>query len=164
MPNMSNNELSSAQRQFLDDLAAGLVPWGMQPGTATLYAYLLLCDEPVSLDAIAKVLGMAKSTASVGARALEQFGLARRHSEPGSKRLRYSASEGFSGFLVAQAHLLDEIGRMAGSRADAVASGQTHRRLRYLGSFYRKMAATITGRIAELQDEYLAHGPDEDLK
>jgi hypothetical protein len=164
MPNMSNRELTPEQRRFLDDFAARLVPWGMQPGTATLYAYLLLCEEPISLDAIAEVLGMAKSTASVGARALEQFGLARRHTEPGSKRLRYAASEAFSGFLVTQAHLLDDIGRMAGFRAGEVAEGQTLRRLRYLGSFYRKMAATIIGRIAELQDEYRAHGPDEDLK
>lgn len=144
-------------------MAALLAPWGMQPGTASLYAYLLICDEPVSLDTIAATLGMAKSSASVSARALEQFGLARRHTERGTKRVRYGASDSYSGFLTSQAHLLDEIGRLAESRARSVAAGDTLRRLRYLASFHRKMAATITSRIGELSDEFLRHGPDKEL-
>jgi hypothetical protein len=163
MPNMSN-PVSIAQRQFIDDMAALLVPWGMQPATASLYAYLLICDAPVSLDAIAATLGIAKSTASVSARTLEQFGLARRHGEPGTKRLRYGASDSYSGFLISQAHLLDGIGRLAEARGSSIASGETLRRLRYLGSFHRKMAATITGRIGELSDEFLRHGPDQQLR
>jgi DNA-binding transcriptional regulator GbsR (MarR family) len=164
MTNMSNNSLSPAQWRFIHDMTALQVPWGMQPGTANLYAYLLLCDEPVTLDTIAATLGMAKSSVSVAARALEQFGLARRHAEPGSKRLRYGASDSYSGFLVGQARLLDDIGRLAEGRARDVASGETLRRLRYLGSFYRKMAATITERVGELADEFLRRGPDEDLR
>ena len=164
MPNMSNSPLSREQRRFIDDMSALLVPWGMQPGTASLYAYLLMCDAPVTLDGIAEVLGMARSTASVATRALEQFGLARRHSEPGTRRLRYGASSSYSGFLLAQARLLEDIGRLAGGRARQVADGDAMQRLRYLGSFYGKMAATITGRISELADEFQRHGPDEDLR
>jgi DNA-binding transcriptional regulator GbsR (MarR family) len=161
---MSNAISEPEQRRFIDDMAVLLAPWGMQPGTASLYAYLLICDEPVSLDAIAANLGMAKSSASVAARALEQFGLARRHAERGTKRVRYGASDSYSGFLISQARLLDEIGRLAESRARSVATGETLRKLRYLGSFHRKIAATIVGRIDELSDEYLRHGPDEDLR
>lgn len=161
---MSNPMLQPEQRRFIDDMAVLLVPWGMQPGTATLYAYLLICDEPVTLDAIAEQVGMAKSSASVAARALEQFGLARRHSERGTKRVRYGASESYSGFMVSQARLLDEIGRLAESRSRSVATGETLRKLRYLGSFHRKMAETIVGRIDELSDQYLRLGPDEDLR
>jgi DNA-binding transcriptional regulator GbsR (MarR family) len=164
MSNMSNGELSAEQRKFIEDMAVLLTPWGMQPSTAALYAYLLLCDVPVTLDQIAGTLGVAKSSASVAARSLEQFGLARRHGEPRSKRVRYGASDSYSGFLLSQARLLDDLGRLAEARARSVASGEASRRLRYLGSFHRKMAATITGRIAELSDEYLRHGPDEDLQ
>jgi DNA-binding transcriptional regulator GbsR (MarR family) len=163
MQNMSNG-LSAEQRGFIADMAALLTPWGMQPGTASLYAYLLICDTPVTLDEIATTLGMAKSTASVSARALEQFGLARRHTERGSKRVRYGASDSYSGFLASQAQLLNEIGRLAESRARSIATGETLRRLRYLASFHRKMSATITGRIQELYNEFLRHGPDEDLR
>jgi DNA-binding transcriptional regulator GbsR (MarR family) len=164
MPNISKKTLSAEQGRFIDDMAALLVPWGLQPNLARLYAYLLLCDEPVSLDTIATTLGIAKSSVSVAARTLEQFGLARRHGEPGSKRVRYGASASYSGFLVAQANLLGDIGRLVEARARTVTSGETLRRLRYLGSFYRKISATITGRVAELSDEFLAHGPDEDLR
>lgn len=161
---MSNVDLSLDQRRFIKDLAALLTPWGMQSSTASLYAFLLLCDEPVTLDAIAATLGMAKSSASVSARSLEQFGLARRHGEPGSKRVRYSASESYSGFLVSQARVLDDIGRLAEARSRSVAKGETLRRLRYLGAFHRKMSATITERIAELSEEFLRNGPDEELR
>lgn len=164
MSNMSNAISGEDQQRFIADMAALLAPWGMQPATASLYAYLMIRDEPATLDEIAADLGMAKSSASLAARALEQFGLARRHGERGTKRVRYGASESYSGFLASQARLLDEIGRLAESRARSVATGETLRRLRYLASFHRKMAATIAGRIDELSDEFLRHGPDEDLR
>lgn len=164
MSNMSNSGLSIEQRRFMEDLSALLSPWGLQPGTANLYAYLLLCEGPVTLDEIAATLGMAKSSASVAARLLEQFGLARRHGEQGTKRVRYGASESYAGFLLAQARLLEDIGRLAESRSRFVAKGETLRRLRYLGAFHRKMSATITGRIAELSEEFLRKGPDEELR
>jgi DNA-binding transcriptional regulator GbsR (MarR family) len=164
MSNMLTNGLSPAQRRFVEDMVALQVPCGMQPGPASIYAYLLLCEEPVSLDTIAATLGMAKSSCSVAARSLEQFGLARRHTEPGSKRLRYGASDSYSGCLMAQARLLDDIGRLAEGKAREVASASPLRRLRYLASFYRKMASTITGRVHELSDEFMRHGPDEDLR
>lgn len=161
---MSNGNVSAEQRRFIDEMSVLLSPWGMLPSTASLYAYLLLCDQPVTLDTIAGALGIARSSASVAARALEQFGLARRHGEPGTRRVRYSASDSYSGFLASQARLLDDIGRLAESRARSVTSGETLRRLRYLAAFHRKMAATITGRIAELSDEFLRHGPDDALR
>lgn len=161
---MSNHDLGPGQRRFIEDMAALLTPWGMLPSTASLYAFLLLRDEPATLDTIAASLGLAKSSASVAARSLEQLGLARRHAEAGSKRVRYAASQSYSGLLATQARLLDEMGRLAEARASEVASGETLRRLRYLGSFHRKMSAAITERIAELQDDFLRHGPDEDLR
>ena len=164
MPNMSKPELTADQERFVADMAALLIPWGMQPSLANLYAYLLLCDEPMTLDTITATLGMAKSSASVASRSLEQFGLARRHAEPGTKRVRYGASDSYSGFISAQAALMGDLGRLIESRARKVASDDTLTRLRYLGSFNRKMEATILGRIRELHEEFLTHGPDEDLK
>lgn len=161
---MSKPDLSSDQRRFVEDMAALLVPWGMQPSLASMYAYLLLCDEPVTLDVIAATLGMAKSSASVAARSLEQFGLARRHTEPRSKRVRFGASHSYSGFITAQAALMGDLGRLIERSAKGVAEGDALTRLRYLGSFNRKMEATIQQRVRELSDEFLTHGPDEDLR
>jgi DNA-binding transcriptional regulator GbsR (MarR family) len=164
MPNMSKADLTAEQRRFVEDLAALLVPWGMQPSQASLYAYLLLASDPVDLDTIAARLGMAKSSASVAARVLERHGLARRYGEPGTKRVRYGASDSYSGPIMAQANLMGDIGRLVEARARDVAQADTLRRLRYLGSFYRKMEATIAARIADLSDEFVQFGPDEELK
>ncbi|HEX7856389.1 MAG TPA: transcriptional regulator [Sphingobium sp.] len=155
---MSKSNLTDQQRDFIVAIAALLVPSGMQPSTASLYGYLLLCPEPVSLDTIAADLGMAKSSASVAARMLEQYGLARRHGERGSKRVRYGVSERYSGFIAAQAALLGDIGRVIESRAGGVAADATLKRLRYLGSFYGKMERSIMERIQDLADEAIREG------
>jgi DNA-binding transcriptional regulator GbsR (MarR family) len=151
---MSNAGLTLAQRGFIDEIAALLRPWGMPSVQAQLYACLLIAPEPLGLDAIAATLGIAKSSASVAARALEGLGLARRYGERGSKRVRYGASERYSGFIAAQATAMGELARMLETRGAAVAEGDTLRRLRYLASFYRKMDAAISGRIRELTEEF----------
>lgn len=148
----------------MDDMTALITPWGMPPTMANLYAYLLLVAEPQDLDTVAAQLGMAKSSASVAARTLEHYGLARRHTERGSKRVRYSASDRFSGYILAQAALMGDMGRLIEARAAAVAEPGALRRLRYLGSFNRKMEAAIAGRVRELADEFARFGPDEDLR
>lgn len=155
---MSKSELDPDQFRFVEDIAARLMPWGMQASMARLYGYLLLRTEPVSLDTIVVDLGMAKSSASVAARVLLQHGLASRHTEPGTKRVRYGASERFSGYLVAQAALLGDLGQLVRGRADAVAEGKVLRRLQHLSSFFLKMEATITGRIDELTEEAISEG------
>ena len=161
---MSKPESIDEQRRFIADVSAILAPWGMQPTVATLYAYLLLKAEPVGLDTIVAELGMAKSSASVAARTLETYGLARRHGERGSKRVRYGASDSYSGFLISQATLMGDLGRLIEGRAAGVAEDDTLRRLRYLAAFYRKMEATIVGRVRELSDEFIRLGPDEQLR
>jgi len=69
------------------------LPWGCLRPRRRLYGYLLLSAEPVSLDRITSDLEISKSSASVAARLLEQYTLARRHGERGSKRALYEVSE-----------------------------------------------------------------------
>lgn len=159
---MSKSASDASRRRFVEDVAARLTPWGMQPSLARLYGYLLLSAEPVDLDAIADDLGMAKSSASVAARALVQYGLAKLHKERGSKRVRYGASDRYSGFLVAQATLLGDLGGLVQEQADDVAEGKVLRRLRNLSSFFLKMETTIRGRIDELTEEAIREGLVED--
>lgn len=156
--------ISTEQQGFIDDMTALLTPWGMPPTQAAVYAYLLLTNEPKDLDTIASELGMAKSSANVAARSLEAYYLLRRYTERGSKRVRYGASDRFSGFIMAQAGLMGDIGRLIESRATAVAEPEALLRLRYFGSFNRKMEKTIVDRISELQEEFLLNGADEDLR
>jgi hypothetical protein len=162
--NMSKDDLTAEQHRFVADMTAVMVPWGMQPSIANLYAYLLLCPAPVGLDQIAADLGMARSSANIAARMLEHYGLARTHRERGTKRLRYSVSDSYSGYILAQATLMGDLGRLIEARARQVAKDDTLQRLRYLGSFYRKMEAAIAERVRELAEEFIRNGPDEELK
>ena len=160
---MSKPHLAAEQENFITDLAGLLVPWGMQPSLASIYGYLLLQEEPATLDEIAGALGLAKSSVSTATRVLERYRLACRYGERGTKRVRYGASEIYSGFIVAQAHLMGEIGRLVQGRAAGVAEGETLQRLRFLGSFFRKMETSITGRVQELTDEFAEAGEPVDL-
>ena len=88
--NMSNDRpLSAAQHHFVENMGQLMATWGLPRNTGRLYAYLLLRAAPVSLDEIVADLGVAKSGASVGARQLAAFGLARASGERGSRRIRY---------------------------------------------------------------------------
>src|SRR3546814_11029243 len=71
--------LSKDQHRFIDDVAALFMHWGMPQTEARLNAYLMLCAAPVSLDRIAEDLQMAKSSASVAARALDAYRVVQKH-------------------------------------------------------------------------------------
>src|ERR1700740_1385946 len=153
MSNIESLALTDEQARFIHDMTALLTPWGMPPTMASLYAYLLLVAQPVDLDTLAERPDTAKSSASVAAPTLEHYGLARRHAERGSKRLRFSASDRFSGYILAQAALMGDLGGRIEARAATVAEPGALQRLRYLGSFQRKIEAAIVGRVRELTDE-----------
>ncbi len=85
---MSNKDLTETERRFIEDVTRLMVPWGVPQTAARLYGYLLLSAEPVSLDRITSDLEISKSSASVAARLLEQYTLARRHGEPPPRRAR----------------------------------------------------------------------------
>lgn len=107
------------ERQFVDQVADLLVPWGMTRTTARLYAYLLLKNEATSLDRIVQDLQLSKSTASVAARTLVTHKLARRQSVPGSKRILYGATANYAVLFAEQSTLLQEMtGLMQGAAAD----------------------------------------------
>src|SRR5215813_15326961 len=114
MPNMSNkpgksNMANKNERRFVEDVARLLIPWGVPPVAARLYGYLLLCPRPVSLDQITTDLGISKSSASVAARLLESYTLARRHGEPGTKRALYAVADDYETMIRQQNRLLEAL-------------------------------------------------------
>jgi DNA-binding transcriptional regulator GbsR (MarR family) len=106
---LTAEQLTVEQLGFIDDMATLMVPWGMTTAVARLYGYLLLQDEPISLDRICQQLDISKSTASVAARQLEVSKLVRRHSERGSKRASYSIVEGGMAAIEAHAAMLGNL-------------------------------------------------------
>jgi len=133
---MSNKYLTATERRFIEDAARLLVPWGVPPTAARLYGYLLLRTEPVSLDRITSDLEISKSSASVAARLLEQYTLARRHGERGSKRALYGVSENYEGMLTEQNRLLDALAALLRTGATTATSATTRDRLEEMAEFY----------------------------
>jgi DNA-binding transcriptional regulator GbsR (MarR family) len=136
MPNITNKHMAAAEQCFIEDAAQLLIPWGVPQTAARLYGYLLLCAEPVSLDRITAELEISKSSASVAARLLETYRLARRHGERGSKRALYAVSDNYAGMLTEQNRLLDALAALLRNGAGAVASGGARDRLEDMAEFY----------------------------
>lgn len=128
--------MTSPEQRFNEDAARLLIPWGVPQTAARLYGYLLLCAEPVGLDRITADLEISKSSASVAARLLETYRLARRHGERGSKRALYSVSDNYEDMLTEQNRLLDALADLLNSGASNVASGATRDRLEEMAEFY----------------------------
>ncbi|MCO4763773.1 MAG: MarR family transcriptional regulator [Myxococcales bacterium] len=78
-----------------DEFAAGMARicgiYGMNPLYGRMYGALYLTPRPMALGEVAEMLGTAKSTASVGLRQLEAFGLVRRSRKLRDRRDFYEA-------------------------------------------------------------------------
>lgn len=131
-----SNKTEAAERDFIEGVAGLLVPWGVPPVAARLYGYLLLSPGPASLDRITADLEISKSSASVAARLLEQYKLARRRAERGSKRALYEASDNYEGMLSEQNRLLDAMAKMFGHGAATASSDAARKRLEEMAEFY----------------------------
>ncbi len=139
MSNMSNRN----RQRFTDDVARLLMPWGVPAAAARLYGYLLLCPRPVSLDEITTELGISKSSASVAARLLESYTLARRHREAGTKRALYAVAEDFEAMIRQQNGLLDALAGQLNAGAGIVASREVNARLAEMAEFYLTMRGAM---------------------
>jgi HTH-type transcriptional regulator, osmoprotectant uptake regulator len=136
MPNKSNQSPTATGRRFIEDVARLLMPWGVPQTAARLYGYLLLSAEPVSLDRITTDLELSKSSASVAARLLEKYTLARRQSERGSKRALYEVSDNYEGMLTEQNRLLGALAELLRTGAKNVGSRTARARLEEMAEFY----------------------------
>ena len=119
------------------------MPWGVPPVAARLYGYLLLCPRSVSLDQITEGLGISKSSASVAARLLETYTLARRHSEPGTKRALYAVADDYEAMIRQQNRLLDALAGQLSAGTGIVPSKEVNARLEEMAEFYRTMRGAM---------------------
>jgi DNA-binding transcriptional regulator GbsR (MarR family) len=135
--------VTAEDNRFIDEIAGLLMPWGMAPATARLYGYLLLAPEPVTLDQMAADLGISKSSASVAARLLERGLLARRFSEPGSKRIYYESAESCGSVLREHATMLAAVAEVIQQRATRERSPVASTRLTTVAGYYLAMRDAI---------------------
>ncbi len=133
---MPGKALSAEDRRMIDELAQALMPMGLTPIEARVQALLTISLEPLTLDAMAGKLRVAKSSVSVAARELERHGAAERFTERGSKRIRYGIVTYGGGFLAAQVEFLGTMGTLLQRLAAASAQDATSARLLDMGNFH----------------------------
>jgi hypothetical protein len=130
----------------MDEVASLMAPWGWSRHVARIFAYLLIREEPATLDEISAHLGISKSIASVAARELEQYGNARRHSQPGTKQILYSAPEKRYGPFPDQAAMMGMMAALLERQRPA--SPRVAERLGNVATFLRAMRDAI-GEVYE---------------
>jgi DNA-binding transcriptional regulator GbsR (MarR family) len=84
-----DSRTSAALDEFVEKLALSLESDGLPRIAGRIFALLLLCEQAMSLDAIALSIGASKASASVNTRLLEQRGLIERVSHQGDRRDYY---------------------------------------------------------------------------
>jgi DNA-binding transcriptional regulator GbsR (MarR family) len=136
MPNLTNKETREIRERFVQGMAQLLVPLGVPQTAARLYGYLLLSENPVSLDRIVADLEISKSTASVAAHLLVMYTLIRRSGERGTRRVFFQASEDYTGMMNAQKRSLEQLAALIREGAQSSPSKKTRDRLKTMAEFY----------------------------
>lgn len=131
-------------QSFIEDMGQHMTGWGLARTTGRIYAYLLLQAEPVGLERMAADLGIAKSGASVGARQLLAFGMARAIGERGSRRVRYEALTSLEAIVAARDGQVRDLVERLRQGAAAAPSGPGRQRLADMA----EMTAAVRKEIA----------------
>lgn len=81
--------MHEAASRFVERLGLQVESEGFPRIAGRMIGYLLLQEEPSSLDELAEKLQVSKASVSTNARALERLGYVERHSVPGDRRDYY---------------------------------------------------------------------------
>jgi DNA-binding transcriptional regulator GbsR (MarR family) len=81
--------MRAADSQFIEKMGIILETEGFPRVAGRVVGLLLLEEDALCLDAIAKALGVSKASISINARMLEQRGAVERISQPGDRRDHY---------------------------------------------------------------------------
>jgi DNA-binding transcriptional regulator GbsR (MarR family) len=136
MPNLTNKEARETRDRFIQGMAQLLVPLGVPQTAARLYGYLLLSENPVSLDRMVADLEISKSTASVSAHLLEMYTLVRRSGVRGTRRVLFEASDDYAGMMNTQKRSLEQLAALIKEGAQSSSSKKTRERLKTMAEFY----------------------------
>jgi DNA-binding transcriptional regulator GbsR (MarR family) len=127
-------KMTAAQHDFVDHMGQQMVGWNLPRTTGRVWAYLLMRGEPAVLDEIARDLDVAKSGASVSARQLVAFGLARSSGERGSRRVLFSAIDNMEAMFAARSESARSLQRLLLEGARAASATRTRATLTDMAS------------------------------
>jgi DNA-binding transcriptional regulator GbsR (MarR family) len=84
--------LNEEEQRFVERLGRHFEAEGVPRIGGRLFGFLLLQEEPRSLDEMAELLRVSKTSVSTNARLLDQWGLIQRVTRPGDRRDYYEAA------------------------------------------------------------------------
>ena len=85
--------LTAVQRQFILHWGEMGARWGINRTVAQIHALLHLSEEPLSADAIAAALGVARSNVSTSLRELQGWGIVRAVHVLGDRRVHFESTK-----------------------------------------------------------------------
>lgn len=90
-----SDSLLQAQEALVRALGRQSAFWGLGRTAGEMYAVLYLSMTPVSLEELARSLGVTKGNVSIAIRQLEQLGMVRRSWNTGDRRVFFDAETDF---------------------------------------------------------------------
>ena len=129
--------------ECIDDFTRAFAAYGMTLTVGRVFGLLLLSDEPIGLDDIARELSMSKSAASRTMRDLEHIGIVRRLATPGSRRIVFAVDDAADRILDSTLARIKEFRDLFSTTADKLGKGAAAKRLRGMTELYDFMATEI---------------------
>lgn len=142
--------MSPNEEDFVERLGRHFEDDGVPRIGGRLYGFLLLQDEPQSLDQIADALSVSKASVSTNARLLVHWGLVERVTRPGDRRDFYTPAPDLAGVLQRRLQRLREIGDILADGAEAVPEDRhiAARRLGRMARFSERAADNLATFLA----------------
>jgi len=151
--------LEPAVADFVERMGLAYEHMGMARTAGRLFGLLMIADEPLALDELARVLQVSKASVSTNVRVIQRFGLVERITRPGDRRDFYRVLPGALEKAVARrVAATHEFIDLAETGIEAV--GEAHpagrERLIEMRDYYRFMAEGLE----ELTRQWKERGRD----
>jgi DNA-binding transcriptional regulator GbsR (MarR family) len=146
--------MDQATRDFIESMGRQFEEDGAPRIAGRLFGFLMLQDDPCSLDDVAEQLQVSKGSASSNARLLEQLGVAERVTRAGDRRDYYQISPDIGERTMERA--LQGIERMLGRLrrgVDVVGNRSPTVSARFAGAiqFHEKALAVVTDLLGQVR-------------
>lgn len=145
--------MDAQQKQFVEEMARHFEAEGVPRIGGRIYGFLLLQEQPCSLDDLAERLDASKPSASTNARLLEQRGLVQRVTRPGDRRDYYEAAPDQTRTLELAVDLIRQRGNLLRRGVDVAPSSTSRARLAKMARFNEDGLERLQSLLREWRDK-----------
>ena len=127
----------------IEEFTAAFARYGMTLTVGRVFGLLLISDDPLGLDDIARELSLSKSAASRTIKDLEHIGIVRRLSTPGSRRVLFAIDDAADRMLDSTTARIKEFRDLFQATSERLGATPAARRLESMTELYDFMATEI---------------------